>query len=186
MNKKGIPYIFQALLFGVGLIMPKVELYQKIIGYLCIAGSLLYFIIYFIKTNYKPKFLKSILNKPSNNPDHFVELNIETLKSHLINWINYESYKNIIKKITLYRPSFETNTPTLTKYILYFELKYDRETETTRKIFEEFLGKKTLIIGDDFKNVYKEKTPDHHLEEWYLIARKPGGVYEKYSFVLYP
>ena len=58
MNKKGIPYIFQALLFGVGLIMPKIELYQKIIGYLCIFGSLLYFIIYFIYNRYNFKWFR--------------------------------------------------------------------------------------------------------------------------------
>ena len=180
MNKKGIPYIFQALLFGVGLIMPKIELYQKIIGYLCILGSLLSFIIYFIKTNYKPKFLRSILNKASNNPEHFIEINIEALRAHLIDW--NESYKNIIKKIILYNSSLKSKTPTLTKYILYFDVKYNKETESTRKTLEAFINRKLPIIEDKFKNT----VPNHHLEEWYLTIEKPEGVNEEYSFVLFP
>ena len=184
MNKKGIPYIFQALLFGVGLIMPKVELYQKIIGYLCISGSLLYFIIYFIKTNYKSKFLRSILNKASNNPDHFVEINIEALKAHLIGW--NESYKSIIKKVVLYNNSHAKNIPVGVKYILYFDLEYNKKTESTRTIFKEFISRKLPIIGDEFKNVYKKTVPSNHLDEWHLTVKKPEGVNEEFSFVLYP
>ena len=164
--------------------MPKIELYQKIIGYLLISGSLLYFIIYFIKTNYKPKFLRSILNKASNKPEHFIEINIEALRAHLIDW--NESYKNIIKKVVLYNPSLKSKTPTLTKYILYFDVKYNKETESTRKILKEFLYKQIPIIGEEFKNVYKKTAPNHHLEEWHLTIEKPEGVNEEFSFVLYP
>lgn len=48
--------IVSIIIFGIGLIMPKIELYQKIIGYLCIFGSLLYCIIYFIYNKYKYNF----------------------------------------------------------------------------------------------------------------------------------
>lgn len=120
-----------------------------------------------------------------NNPDNFIELNIEALKSHLFNWTNYESYKSIIKKVVLYRTTFETETPTLTKYILFFDLVYNRETESARKTLEDFIGKKLPIIGDEFKNVYKKETPNHHMDEWFLTAKRPEGIYEKQSYVLY-
>ena len=86
----------------------------------------------------------------------------------------------------LYRPSFESKTPILVKYILYFDVKYNEETESTRKIFKEFIVRELPIIEDEFKNVYKKTAPNHHIEEWYLTIEKPKGVNEKFSFVLYP
>ena len=184
MIKKGLPYVFQIIILGIGLIMPKVELYQKIIGYLCILGSLLYFIIYFITTNYKPKFLRNILNKPLNNPDHFIGINIEALKAHLISW--NESYKTIIKKVVLYNASHATNMPTMVKYILYFDLEYNRETESTRIILEEYFKKQVPISGEEFKNIYINIAPNNYKDEWELTPKKPEGVNEEFSFALYP
>jgi hypothetical protein len=121
-----------------------------------------------------------------NSPDHFVELNMEALKAHLAGWINYESYKNIINSVILYRPSFESKTPTLVKYILYFDVKYSQETESTRKILEEFFKRKLPIIEDEFKNVYKKTVPNNHIDKWYLTIEKPEGVNKEFSFVLFP
>ena len=116
MIKKGLPYIFQVIILGIGLIMmTRIELYQNIIGYICIFGGLSYFIIYFIKTNYRPKFL-------INNPDHFPTLNENALKDHISLIVNNQSYplNGLIEKITLYKGVEE-------KYVLVVKIGINEE-----------------------------------------------------------
>lgn len=157
-------------------------------GFILINSYLVYF--YFIKRKNRyfafPVTGKILSFFHINNPDHFAEINIEALKAHLIGW--NESYKSIIKKVILYRPSFESKIPTSAKYILYFDLKYNEETKSTRTIFKEFIDidKKLPIIGDEFKNIYKKTVPSNHLDEWHLTVEKPEGVNEEFSYVLYP
>jgi dimeric dUTPase (all-alpha-NTP-PPase superfamily) len=175
---------------GVGMLDKISSIFGCVLIFIGIFGMIIILLRSFQREQYstiKTK-IKSITNKSSNNPDHFIEINIEALKAHLINWIGYESYKNIIKKVILYRKSFETNVPVSVKYILYFDLEYNRETESTRTIFKEFIDtdKKLPITGDEFKNIYKKTAPSNHLNEWHLTDKKPEDVNEEFSFVLYP
>ena len=93
-------FVFMFAVFGFSLFQAKGL--DKITPAIFLTISMIAGLYVVIKNPYRKVFSKIF-----NNPDHFIEINTEALKAHLIGWINYESYKNIINKVVLYRKSFE-------------------------------------------------------------------------------
>ncbi|MBC8461590.1 MAG: hypothetical protein H8D67_26745 [Deltaproteobacteria bacterium] len=115
----------------------------------------------------------------------FFNINIHALKSSLYIWVATDAYKNLIKRVVLYRAVLDSTVPVSVKYIVFFDVVYNQKTEVTRKVHQNFLKNKTPILGDDFGDVYKGNPPVNFHDEWLLTDKKPDGTSGKHGVVLF-
>ena len=115
----------------------------------------------------------------------FHEIKIDSLKSHLFEWIATEAFKKLIKKVVLYRAPLDSRFPTGVKYIVFFDLISPKKIKEASKVFRDLLKDKTTILGDDFRLVYKEEPSINFHDEWLLTDEKPSGLSGKNAVILF-
>lgn len=115
----------------------------------------------------------------------FREIDVNILKSILYPWVATNAYKDLIKKVVLYRTTLDSQPQVTLEYIVFFDVVYNQKTEEARKVHHELLRMKTPIMGDDFARVYKGDVPLNFHDEWLLTDKKPQGFSDKNAAVLF-
>lgn len=149
---------------------------------MALVGFLVFLAIYILASFWEKRLT---VNERHMLFPQFHEIDIESLKSHLFPWVTADAHKDLLKKVVLYRVSAGSSVPVGVKYILFFDVVYNRKTEMGKNIHRTGLKEQIPIQGNDFRRVYKGDAPSNFHDEWLLTDEKPSDLFSKNAVVLF-